>query len=381
MNVEDQLRAELEAMAQDNQRLRLQRADLNKQHQELEKYAGELSMKLNEQTLAREQTDAAMKCDGETSGDNSGGVAALTSTLNQFMQTLIHSRQADSNQASNVNMVADPRSVIREFEGTGGPILAKAWLREVSMAQQIHQWTDPLTLSIAMAHLKGPAFNWLLANQTELVSFEHFKTKFNEMFTVRETIAQRAKRMIERVQSQREPLEQYYHHKVLLCKDLNMTIEETKEELAAGVWSKDLCNHILAKEFDTVAEIYQEMLRYERTDNMRRSRIVGAKSEQKQQIRPATASSGVAVPAGSSAAAGSSRAAGTSGAEVTRGPSMNNDTTLWKCFNCNQLGHLSRDCDKPKKIVKCYNCEGVGHIASRCDQPKANLSPSVNTIV
>lgn len=36
-----------------------------------------------------------------------------------------------------------------------------------------------------------------------------------------------------------------------------------------------------------------------------------------------------------------------------------------RCFNCNKLGHFSKNC--PEK-VKCFKCSKVGHIARRCQE-------------
>jgi hypothetical protein len=54
-----------------------------------------------------------------------------------------------------------------------------------------------------------------------------------------------------------------------------------------------------------------------------------------------------------------------------------------KCYNCNELGHLARDCTKPKGAGKgggkapgagfqgqCYNCGIWGHSAKFCSKPK-----------
>lgn len=36
-----------------------------------------------------------------------------------------------------------------------------------------------------------------------------------------------------------------------------------------------------------------------------------------------------------------------------------------KCFNCGELGHISKVCLKPKKLT-CFNCRQSGHIAKEC---------------
>jgi Zinc knuckle len=37
------------------------------------------------------------------------------------------------------------------------------------------------------------------------------------------------------------------------------------------------------------------------------------------------------------------------------------------CYNCNQRGHYSRDCTSPKKRRECFKCGAVGHYANACN--------------
>lgn len=42
-----------------------------------------------------------------------------------------------------------------------------------------------------------------------------------------------------------------------------------------------------------------------------------------------------------------------------------------KCFNCSELGHISKDCTKPRNQA-CFKCGQSGHIVKECTQPQRN---------
>ncbi len=43
----------------------------------------------------------------------------------------------------------------------------------------------------------------------------------------------------------------------------------------------------------------------------------------------------------------------------------NNDT---KCYNCQKFGHMARDCTKEQAPKECFSCHKQGHISRDCPE-------------
>ena len=58
-------------------------------------------------------------------------------------------------------------------------------------------------------------------------------------------------------------------------------------------------------------------------------------------------------------------------------PSRSSSNTT--CYNCNEHGHYSRDCTSPKKRGGCFRCGRVGHYANACSLrwKRAQMTPAL----
>lgn len=203
--------------------------------------------------------------------------------------------------------------------------------------------------------------------------------------------------MRERSQKKDESISSYFHDKVKLCGDANMSFEDTREQILVGLWDPNLCGPMMARVHDDVDNILHDLLKFTRIGNSRVQRI----NESKYKLRledkngkstnnkpssngttnDATSGkredSGVAMPKSTSSTDGAHKKS-----KDTK-PPIKNEKGEPKCYNCDDYGHIARDSQKEKRILKCRNCNAEGHTQRHCPQksekPRTD-KPSMNVL-
>uniref|UniRef100_A0ABD2X0K8 Uncharacterized protein n=1 Tax=Trichogramma kaykai TaxID=54128 RepID=A0ABD2X0K8_9HYME len=78
--------------------------------------------------------------------------------------------------------------------------------------------------------------------------------------------------MSKRIQKKYETLQEYVFEKIWLCSGLELDVSETRDEVAYGLSSKELANHILSRDYTSTDDMFQDMIRFERVNGQRRER-------------------------------------------------------------------------------------------------------------
>lgn len=82
---------------------------------------------------------------------------------------------------------------------------------------------------------------------------------------------------------------------------------------------------------------------------------------------------------------GAKYATKTGGARNTtdKRPPVLNERGERMCYNCNQYGHMTRDCSQPKRPLRCLRCEGTDHTQRHCRevaQPERNEANTLSEL-
>lgn len=161
----------------------------------------------------------------------------VLSNLGRALEGLNQTIAMQNNHETPSVMFADPSRLVREFQGKETPEQARAWFNEFENISRIHSWNNTVTVS------------------------------------------DKLKVMLAREQSFRETIQEYVLDKIWLCTELNLTVEEIKDEVAAGLWSKDAANHLLGRNIASTDYILKEILHFDQLESTRRQRINDKKKE------------------------------------------------------------------------------------------------------
>ncbi|KAK9674810.1 Zinc knuckle [Popillia japonica] len=176
------------------------------------------------------------------------------------------------NNRNSYQVMPDLTKNVATFDGNIG---ARDWIRKIKSMQTLHQWPDSFALEIARSNLIGGAHHWWCTKENEIKTFTKFVEVFEKTFLRIEGFPVKWKKMVARIQRKGEPLSEYYHNKVRLCTDLNLTFADVKEQILIGLYDRNMCSAMLGREHkdkDT-DQLFHDLIGYELIDSARIEKV------------------------------------------------------------------------------------------------------------
>ncbi|KAH7947899.1 hypothetical protein HPB52_016670 [Rhipicephalus sanguineus] len=267
-------------------------------------------------------------------------LAALVNTQALLANSL--SRGPPTTSPIQIHSTSDTSSSIPTFDGTPQQS-AHEWIAQVERIAALAHWTPSLTLVTAASRLTGSAKDWHSAYGSQHDTWEQWKDaltlRFKRKLTMQEFLELQTKR---RLQSHETIVEYMYSKNAILNKAPYRLAEEERISLIlSGIEDDTWANPLAAQLCGTVTELIDRAALLD----ARRRMTVCVDNDKKPP--PSTTSRGQGssqrVPASSSANLPTANSrSDSSGAPRPR------PTSARSCFNCGDIGHLSRDCGKPK---------------------------------
>ncbi|KAF2897881.1 hypothetical protein ILUMI_08295 [Ignelater luminosus] len=206
---------------------------------------------------------------GPSEFDRSEEVRGTEGTENlNMMKLMVLEVIKTKNDTEKFHIMPDLSKSIENYDGEieKGPTAAKVWFEKLVSSATLHSWPPEFILESAKTHLIGAAKSWYNSNIPELNTWENFKDRFEKTFCMEASLTDKWNRMVKRIQRSGESLSIYFHDKYGLCKALNLTFPETKEQILVGLTNKYIVQGLLAKNHEDADQLLHDIVEFTRVN-------------------------------------------------------------------------------------------------------------------
>lgn len=251
---------------------------------------------------------------------------------------------ADNEATNSFHVMPDFSRTVGAFEGDKDVTEAEDWLGNLETSANLNHWSSQYTLEVARAQLRGAARHWFAAKRDQIYSWEDFKREFKKTYFQTLKTSEKWERLRARKQRHNESVMSYFYEKVKLCNSLQLTTEETKEEILAGLSSQDVAMTLMVKNHEDYDALLKDIIAVEK--------VKGTK---------------VRLP-------------------PSKPQETNSTTRIIVCYNCKGKGHLSKDCkekvqqqNENNNSPTCFRCKQTGHFKRDCPNAEGGKKEEVKS--
>lgn len=192
-----------------------------------------------------------------------------------LLERILLERNSTSNSeawSSGTNYQVMP-DITKHVERCDGNKNARLWMDKIVGMKTLHSWPDAFAVEMARSNLIGGAHQWYLARKDRIHTFDDFKTAFQKTFIKEEGLSVIWEQMTQRIQGRAETVNDYFFSKLNLCVRLDLSFQETKEQILIGLHDKQLCTAMLSCRHEDDDALLQDLREYERIEAARGDRI------------------------------------------------------------------------------------------------------------
>ncbi|CAK9834478.1 hypothetical protein ANTRET_LOCUS10998 [Anthophora retusa] len=243
-----------------------------------------------------------------------------------------------SSRASDRRVGASVKAIgvlLGEFNGAEDSL--RNWKKQFQLLVASYELDENLARILIGSKLKGKALSWFQSKTEHLeITTDELLERMETMFGHRESRLEARRKFENRRWVNTENFCEYFHEKLILANRANIADEEIVDSLIDEIPDIGLQNQARMCDFKTAPALLEAFSK----------------------IRQLSATKGQATPAAPTIRPR------TIGLPVTKRPEQ---VSSIRCYNCNRMGHLSRDCHQQKREKgSCFGCGETGHLLPTC---------------